>query len=240
MTSTFPSTPCKRRCTAIASSCASSAIARTAAPKAASSRCSSAPRSTVVGRYEVDRSGLGFVAPFDKRLTTDIQIPRTETKDAEPGQMVTVEVTRWPTPTRGPAGRIVEVLGDINDPGVDTEIILRKHGIPDEHGADAIAEAKRIGTRGPREGHRRPHRFSRPQGRHHRRRARARFRRCDLDRETQERQLLARRAYRRRRALRARRRRRSTRRPTSAAPRCISPSAPCTCSRAISPPGCAV
>jgi ribonuclease R len=102
--------------------------------------------STVVGRYEVDRSGLGFVAPFDKRLTADIQIPRTETREAEPGQMVTVEVTRWPTATRGPAGRIVEVLGDINDPGVDTEIILRKHGIPDEHGAEAIAEAKRIGT----------------------------------------------------------------------------------------------
>jgi len=59
--------------------------------------------------------------------------------------MVTVEVTRWPTPTRGPAGRIVEVLGDINDPGVDTEIILRKHDIPDEHGPEAIAEAKRIG-----------------------------------------------------------------------------------------------
>ncbi len=102
--------------------------------------------STVVGRYEVDRSGLGFVAPFDKRMTTDIQIPRDETRDAEAGQMVTVEITRWPTATRGPAGRIVEVLGDINSPGVDTEIILRKHGIPDEHGAEAIAEAKRIGT----------------------------------------------------------------------------------------------
>ena len=60
--------------------------------------------------------------------------------------MVTVEVTRWPTPTRGPAGRIIEVLGDINDPGVDTEIILRKHGIPDEHSPEAIAEAKRIGA----------------------------------------------------------------------------------------------
>jgi ribonuclease R len=60
--------------------------------------------------------------------------------------MVTVEITRWPTPTRGPAGRIIEVLGDINDPGVDTEIILRKHGIQDEHGHEAIAEAKRIGT----------------------------------------------------------------------------------------------
>jgi ribonuclease R len=100
---------------------------------------------TVVGRYVVDASGLGFVTPFDKRLSTDIQIPRDETRDAESGDMVTVEVTRWPTPTRGPAGRIAEVLGDINDPGVDTEIILRKHDIPDEHSAEAIAEAKRIG-----------------------------------------------------------------------------------------------
>src|SRR5918995_952014 len=101
---------------------------------------------TVVGRFEVDASGLGFVAPFDKRLTADIVIPRNETRAAEPGQMVTVEVTRWPTPTRGPAGRIVEVLGDINDPGVDTEIILRKYGIPDEHPPEVVEEAKRIGS----------------------------------------------------------------------------------------------
>ena len=100
---------------------------------------------TVVGRYVVDNSGLGFVTPFDKRLNTDIQIPRADTRDAEPGEMVTVEVTRWPTPTRGPAGRIVEILGDINDPGVDTEIILRKHSIPDEHSPETVAEAKRIG-----------------------------------------------------------------------------------------------
>ena len=38
------------------------------------------------------------------------------------------------------------MLGDINDPGVDTEIILRKHEIPDEHAADAVAEAERMGT----------------------------------------------------------------------------------------------
>ena len=101
---------------------------------------------TVVGRFEVDASGLAFVAPFDKRLTADIVIPRNETLQAEPGQMVTVEVTRWPTPARGPAGRIVEVLGDINDPGVDTEIILRKYDIPDEHPAEAVEEARRIGT----------------------------------------------------------------------------------------------
>ena len=100
---------------------------------------------TVVGRFDVDGSGLGFVAPFDKRLTMDVAIPRQETRGAEPGQMVTVEVTRWPTPSRGPAGRIVEVLGDINDPGVDTEIILRKYGIPDEHPPEAVEEARRIG-----------------------------------------------------------------------------------------------
>jgi len=100
---------------------------------------------TVVGRYQVDGSGPGFVAPFDKRLTADIVIARNETRDAEPGEMVTVEVTRWPTPTRGPAGRIIEVLGDINDPGVDTEIILRKYDIRDEHPPAAIEEARRIG-----------------------------------------------------------------------------------------------
>jgi ribonuclease R len=101
---------------------------------------------SVVGRYDRDASGLGFVTPFDKRLTADIVIARDDTGDAEPGEMVTVEVTGWPTPTRGPAGRIVEVLGDINDPGVDTEIILRKHGIQDEHSREAVEEARRLGS----------------------------------------------------------------------------------------------
>ena len=101
--------------------------------------------SSIVGRFDLDDTGLAFVVPFDKRLTAEVQIPREETMAAEAGQMVTVTITRWPTPTRGPAGRISEILGDINDPGVDTEIILRKHGIPDAHGSDAVAEATRIG-----------------------------------------------------------------------------------------------
>ncbi|MGE0862397.1 MAG: ribonuclease R [Vicinamibacterales bacterium] len=101
--------------------------------------------SSIVGRFDIDSTGLAFVVPFDKRLTAEVQIPRNETMNAEAGQMVTVTVTRWPTPTRGPAGRIIEILGDINDPGVDTEIILRKHGIPKEHSPEAVAEATRIG-----------------------------------------------------------------------------------------------
>ena len=101
---------------------------------------------TVVGRYDVDAAGLGFVVPFDRRLLADVHIPRGDSLEAEPGEMVTVEVTRWPTPTRGPVGRIIEVLGGIDEPGVDTEIILRKHGIPDEHAAETITEAERLGT----------------------------------------------------------------------------------------------
>ena len=101
---------------------------------------------TIVGRYDVDPAGLGFVVPFDKRLLADVQIPRGDASTAAPGDMVTVEVTRWPTATRGPLGRIIEVLGSIDAPGVDTEIILRKHAIPDQHSDQAVDEARRLGA----------------------------------------------------------------------------------------------
>ncbi len=101
---------------------------------------------TVVGRFDLDAAGLGFVVPFDRRLAADVQIPRGEAAHASPGEMVTVRITRWPTATRGPAGRIVEVLGSPDDPGVDTEIILRKFDIPDEHSHEAVEEARRLGT----------------------------------------------------------------------------------------------
>jgi ribonuclease R len=60
--------------------------------------------------------------------------------------MVAVDIQQWPTPTRGPTGRIVEVLGGLDDPGVDTVIILRKFDIPDAHGAGAVEEARHIGA----------------------------------------------------------------------------------------------
>ncbi len=100
---------------------------------------------TVVGRFALDRQRMAFVEPFDRRVTTDIRIPSGETLDAEPGDMVTLEIVQWPTPGRGPVGRVIEVLGGIDEPGVDTEIILRKFGIPDGHGEGALEEARRIG-----------------------------------------------------------------------------------------------
>src|SRR5262249_981106 len=54
-----------------------------------------------------------------------------------------------PTSSRGAIGRVAEVLGDIDAPAVDTEIIIRKYGIPDVHSADAVAEAVRLGASVP-------------------------------------------------------------------------------------------
>jgi len=100
---------------------------------------------TVVGRFESDDSGLGYVVPFDRRILTDIHVPSGQSSSAEPGEMVLVEITRWPTASRGPVGRVREVLGRIDEPGVDTQIIIRKHGIPDTHSEESVEEAKRLG-----------------------------------------------------------------------------------------------
>ncbi len=99
----------------------------------------------LVGRYDRDESGMGFVVPFDRRVLMDILIPPGHEGGASPREMVTVELTRWPTPTRGATGRVAEVLGDIDAPGVDTEIIIRKYGIPDAHSPESVAEATRLG-----------------------------------------------------------------------------------------------
>ena len=100
----------------------------------------------LVGRYDVDPSGLEFVVPFDRRLIMDVHIPRGEDRGATPGDMVTLEITRWPTATRGPLGRVTEVLGPLDAPGVDTEVIIRKYGIVDAHSDAAEAEARRLGA----------------------------------------------------------------------------------------------
>jgi ribonuclease R len=98
----------------------------------------------LVGRFDRVEGGLGFVSPFDQRITADVAIPSGESGGATSGEMVTIEITRWPTPTRGPMGRVTEVLGRIDDPGVDTKVIIRKHNLPDEHGEEAVAEARRM------------------------------------------------------------------------------------------------
>jgi ribonuclease R len=102
-------------------------------------------QSSIVGRFELDAAGLGYLVPFDRRVLTDVHVPTGQWSSAEPGDMVVVEITRWPSAARGPVGRVIDVLGRIDEPGVDTQIIIRKFNIPDAHGEESIAEANRLG-----------------------------------------------------------------------------------------------
>src|SRR5258706_13744647 len=105
---------------------------------------------------------MGHVAPSDRRVLMDVFVPPGQDGGASPGEMVIVELTRWPTAARGAIGHVTEVLGDIDAPGVDTEIIIRKYGIPDAHSAEAVAEAGRLGTPGSQRGIPRPRDLPQP------------------------------------------------------------------------------
>jgi len=101
---------------------------------------------SLVGRVEIDRGGHARVVPHEKRLVQEVAVLAGDLHDAKAGDMVVVEITRWPTPTRGPLGRITDVFGSLDEPGVDTRVIIHKHGLPDAHGEQAVREAVRLGS----------------------------------------------------------------------------------------------
>lgn len=84
----------------------------------------------VIGRL-LNENGVWVVAPEDKRLGQDILLQGTPGK-AKTGQVVSVELIEQPSRYTQPVGKIVEVLGDIDDPGMEIEIAVRKYGVPHE------------------------------------------------------------------------------------------------------------
>lgn len=125
---------------------------------------------TVVGVFHYarsDREQGHKLVPFDERMTQPIVIPRgqeipPEPKESTPhrvigreaaasahyddleGLVVDVEITSWPTPTRPAIGRVVEVLGDPDDFGVDVEMMIRKHQLPRVFPEKVLAEARAV------------------------------------------------------------------------------------------------
>jgi ribonuclease R len=97
----------------------------------------------VVGRYQ-EESGIGFVIPDNGRLTQQILIPPKEKGKALSGQIVTAEITDYPTRQLGAKGRIAEILGDHLDPGLEIDVAIRSHGIPWEWPEDVVEEAGRL------------------------------------------------------------------------------------------------
>ncbi|HET9315598.1 MAG TPA: ribonuclease R [Vicinamibacteria bacterium] len=98
----------------------------------------------MVGRYEEDGKFGGHVVPFDKRLLHELFIPPGQEGGAASGQMVSAEITRPPTATRNPTGRVLEVLGRLEDKGVDLKVVMAKHALPDSFPPDVEEEAARV------------------------------------------------------------------------------------------------
>ena len=97
----------------------------------------------IIGRL-LQESGVWLVAPEDKRYGQDVLIPRGATGNARAGQVVVVELVEPPALYGQPVGRISEVLGEVDDPGMEIEIAVRKYSVPHEFSAACLAQAKAL------------------------------------------------------------------------------------------------
>ena len=97
----------------------------------------------VVGRLFVEQ-GVAFVIAENKRISQDILIKPESLMGAKPGQVVTAEITDYPTKHSEPIGRVIEILGNYADPGMEIEIALRKHDLPHEFGEQEMQAARRL------------------------------------------------------------------------------------------------
>jgi ribonuclease R len=103
----------------------------------------------IVGTFQKGRHFF-FVVPEDERLPRDVYIPPGQSLDAEPGQIVVVDLAEWDDPARSPEGRVVEILGFPDDPGVDVLTVIFEHALPLAFPSDITDEAKAISARIPK------------------------------------------------------------------------------------------
>ncbi len=100
-------------------------------------------KTPIIGRL-LHEGGVWLVAPEDRRFGRDILIPAKATGHAEPGQVVAVELTEPPSLNAQPVGRVSEVLGGIDDPGMEIEIAVRKYEVPHRFSEDVLAQAAKL------------------------------------------------------------------------------------------------
>ena len=97
----------------------------------------------LVGRLVHER-GIVLVVPEDQRIKHDIIVSNGDTMGAKPGQVVMVEIIDPPTRYTPPVGRVVEVLGSIEDPGIEVEIAVRKFDVPHQFSEEALKCASKL------------------------------------------------------------------------------------------------
>ena len=104
------------------------------------------PPQPIIGRL-LHESGIWIMAPEDKRYGQDVMIPKNAIGPGKPGQVVVVELTEPPALYGQPVGRVIEVLGEVDDPGMEIEIAVRKYGVPHVFSEEAMALAKDLPDR---------------------------------------------------------------------------------------------
>lgn len=98
----------------------------------------------VVGTYERSKNHYGFVIPDDSKLSHDIFIPVERSMGAVDGHKVVVEITDFGSKLKSPEGRITEILGYENDPGVDVLSIIKGYDLPTQFPEKVLKQADKV------------------------------------------------------------------------------------------------
>ncbi|MGB2078622.1 MAG: ribonuclease R [Vibrio sp.] len=107
-----------------------------------------ARETNLVGRFFVE-NGHGFVVPDDSRISQDIYIPDEFKAGARMGNVVVVEITARATRMRGMMGKVVEILGENMAPGMETQIAIHTHQIPNEWPEAVLQQVKHLSEEVP-------------------------------------------------------------------------------------------
>lgn len=97
----------------------------------------------VVGTYEKSKN-FGFVLPDNEKIATDIFVPMERSKGAVNGHKVVVELTDYGDEKHKPEGKVIEIIGHINDPGVDIMSVVRGFELPVEFEEKVLNQAQRV------------------------------------------------------------------------------------------------
>ncbi len=97
----------------------------------------------VVGTFKNSRN-FGFVVPDDKKIATDIFISKKKFKGAKDNEKVVVKITKYPEKNKNAEGEIIEVIGSINQAGVDMMCLIREYNLPYEFPEFVVREANEI------------------------------------------------------------------------------------------------
>lgn len=98
----------------------------------------------LVGTYDKAKNHYGFVIPDNNRFSQDIFIPAERSRGAVDGHKVVVEITDYGSASKSPEGKIVEILGHSNDPGVDILSIIKGYDLPVEFPERVLNQAERV------------------------------------------------------------------------------------------------